>query len=188
MFSKLRFYTKILNAGEIFRRYFIINSFDGVLTTIGVLVGAFISGGFTNREIILVVIATGLSMFVSGFGGALLTEKAEREKAIKELEKVTLKKLDKSIFKKASEVIILLTGIVNGVSPLLVSILIIFPFFILTNQTECFLFSISVAFILLLVLGGCLGKVSKRNIILSGLEMLIVGIVAIGIILLLKIF
>ena len=42
--ATLRHYHKIAEVGEIARRYFAMNAFDGVLTTIGVLVGGYFGG------------------------------------------------------------------------------------------------------------------------------------------------
>jgi len=81
----------------------------------------------------------------------------------------------------------LLTGLIDGFSPLITTILIIFPFFILPQPT-CFFTSISISFITLFFLGVCLGKISKKSIILSGLQMVSAGILAVAILILLKAF
>ena len=54
-------YNNIANVGEIARRYFVMNAFDGVLTIIGMLMGN-MAAGVTNANI---VITTGLSTSIA---------------------------------------------------------------------------------------------------------------------------
>ncbi len=57
LFQKANQYNGIANVPEIARRYFAMNTFDGVLTIIGMLMGN-MSAGIANANI---VVATGLS-------------------------------------------------------------------------------------------------------------------------------
>ena len=79
--------------GEIARRYFAMNAFDGVLTAIGVLVGGYLGGVDSPRAIFTVVLTTAVGMGVSGFYGSYLVERAERGRAMRELEESTLSSL-----------------------------------------------------------------------------------------------
>jgi hypothetical protein len=44
LLDEFRTYNKIIGIAEIARRYFAMNAFDGVLTTIGVLAGNYLAG------------------------------------------------------------------------------------------------------------------------------------------------
>ena len=76
--ATLRHYHEIAEVGEIARRYFAMNAFDGVLTTIGVLVGGYFGNIDTARAIFVVVLTTAVGMGVSGFYGSYLVERADQ--------------------------------------------------------------------------------------------------------------
>ena len=59
--QQIRTYSAMANTGEIARRYFAMNAFDGVLTMIGVLMGN-LSAGVNAPQI---VVTTGLSTCVA---------------------------------------------------------------------------------------------------------------------------
>src|SRR5664280_3756993 len=84
--ATLRHYHEIAEVGEIARRYFAMNAFDGVLTALGVLVGGYLGGVDSPRAIFIVVLTTAVGMGVSGFYGSYLVERAERGRAMRELE------------------------------------------------------------------------------------------------------
>ena len=71
-------YSEISDVGPITRRYFVMNAFDGALTMLGVIFGAYVSGVLKPMIIISAGIAGSIAMGVSGMSGAYMTEKAER--------------------------------------------------------------------------------------------------------------
>ena len=74
-----REYNRLVNIGEIARRYFAMNAFDGVLTIIGVLMGNFTARVADPQIVISTGLATCVAMGISGLWGAYLTEAAERK-------------------------------------------------------------------------------------------------------------
>ncbi len=92
MISKWKTYIKITQVASIARRYFVNNFYDGMLTILGSLLGflTYILTGTPTVEshiIILAGIGTSVSMFISGFSGSYLSEKAERKKIQNEMER-----------------------------------------------------------------------------------------------------
>lgn len=90
--EKYRTYLRITNVSAIARRYFVNNFYDGMLTILGSLLGflTYILTGTPTVEshiIILAGIGTSISMFISGFSGSYLSEKAERRKIQNEIER-----------------------------------------------------------------------------------------------------
>ncbi|MHA2277950.1 MAG: VIT1/CCC1 transporter family protein, partial [Candidatus Kariarchaeaceae archaeon] len=79
IFSRLKLYFKITGGGEIARRYFVMNGFDGVLTVFGIILGAFLVGYESPKEIIVPGIGASFAIGISGFWIAFLTEQAEQE-------------------------------------------------------------------------------------------------------------
>jgi len=177
---KLNFLSEIkfLKGEEILRRYFVMNSFDGVLTTLGILFGSFISDSIIPSLIVRIVIATGIAMFISGFFGTYLTESSERKREIKELERAMLKKFKNSTLQKTASKISLISAIVDGISPLIASVIIILPFFLRINPFTSFYISVGIGFGLLFLLGSYLSKISRERIVIGGVKMVLAGMVA----------
>jgi predicted membrane protein (TIGR00267 family) len=113
---------------EICRRYFVMNMFDGALAALGVIMGMWISGIVDSRAVVRTVLSAGLAMFISGASGAYLTEKAEREKKLRELEKATFQDMKGSIYERSSRLAVLAVSIVDGISPLIACAILIIPF------------------------------------------------------------
>jgi len=88
--EELQTYNQIADIGEIARRYFAMNAFDGVLTTIGVLAGNYLAGVRDLSIPIRTGIATSIAMGISGLWGAYLTETAERQRELSKLQKISL--------------------------------------------------------------------------------------------------
>ncbi len=101
-FATLRHYHRVAEVGEIARRYFAMNAFDGVLTTLGVLVGSYIGHVHSAHQVVAVGLGAAVAMGVSGFYGSYLIERAERDRSLRELEDVTLSSLEDSDIAAAS--------------------------------------------------------------------------------------
>ena len=88
--TRLRRYHEIAHVGEIARRYFAMNAFDGVLTTVGVLTGAFFGGveGCPCRH--RVVVGTRRQPWASRASTARICRAGRARRALRELEESTL--------------------------------------------------------------------------------------------------
>ncbi len=176
---ELRNLIEISDVSDLTRRYFVMNTFDGVITILGVITGSYATGA-SPQFIIGAGMGAGLAMGISGFTGAYLVEKAERARTYKALEQALLSDLDNSIHFKASRFASFWVALVDGVSPLMSSILAISPFFlsligIITSHLS---FYISLAFIMviLLTLGIFLARISEEKIVFSAIRMIVVGL------------
>ncbi|MFC2153887.1 VIT1/CCC1 transporter family protein [Candidatus Altiarchaeota archaeon] len=180
--KKIEEYAKITGFFEIARRYFVMNSFDGILTILGVIIGAHIGGVTEPHIIISASLAGSVALGISGFSSAYMTEKAERTRKLKGLEKAMLVDLENTIQGEASRFVDFATALINGISPTLASFIILTPFFgahfRLLSGAQAFWASVSLAFILLFGLGAYLAKISDENILKYGSRMLVVGLVA----------
>lgn len=188
-FDRLRHYHEIAGVGEIARRYFAMNAFDGVLTSVGILAGAFLGGVERAATVISVVAAAAVSMGVSGFYGAYLIERAERGRALRELEESTLSRLDDTEIGAASRYASIVIAVIDGASPALASILMLVPFFAAdtVGLHTAFYLGWGVAFVELFLLGMFLGRVSRERLLLSGLRFVAAGAISLGLSLLLNV-
>jgi predicted membrane protein (TIGR00267 family) len=183
-------YIKISEVGPIIRRFFVMNAFDGSLTTLGIIMGAFISNSLSmlfNWQLIQFVVLTGLatalSMGVSGIWGSYLTEAAEHTKEVHELEIAMGKKkgtLNDTIYAKARRFASIIAAMVDGASPAGAALICMIPFFFVLGANQsgtAFPASIVMTFSMLFILGIFLGKISRKNLIISGIKMLCAGFV-----------
>ncbi len=177
----------ILRARSIARRYLITNGFDGALTMLGMVTGFYISGTTELSVAISACLGAAVALFISGLSSAYLSEKAERKKELRELEQALVLDLKESDYGQASRYLPMLVALVNGLSPLLLSLLILLPLFIAAQgyilPLSPFINAIIVALICVFCLGVFLGKISKSFWLWSGLRALIIAIITVVIIL-----
>ncbi|GEM_PF-243714 len=177
-------YNKILNIDSIARRYIAMNGFDGVLAILGIVISSFIAGVADSRLIISVCLGAAIAMAVSGVWGAYMAEAAERKKELKELEGSMLTRLKKTKIGRAGDFAAIIIALIDGAAPFISGILVMMPFVLLPISIAYYV-SFVMAFILLFMLGIFLGKISKENLILSGVKMLFAGVVILIIVVLL---
>ncbi len=189
LFQRLRRYHQIAEVGEIARRYFAMNAFDGDLTAVGVLAGAYLGGVEDPRAVISVVVATAVAMGVSGFYGSYLVERAERGRALKELEESTLSSLEDTEISTAARYATFFIAFVDGASPAVAALIIMLPFFFADPGSihTAYYIGWGIAFIELFLLGMFLGRVSRERLVLSGLKLVVAGGISLGLSLLLNV-
>ena len=190
MFRKIAEILRLSEAGEIARRYFIINFFDGILTALGVIIGIYAVGIHDIQIITAAVIGAAIAMFVSGFSGAYISERAEKAEDLKRIERAMLRKMGKTKIGEAARKVPFIVAFVNGLSPAISSIVIIIPCAFalagLLQEAYVFPFVLTISFSLLFILGIFLGRIAKENTLFFGLKTLIIGAVAAGLCMLVK--
>jgi len=185
MISRLKRYYKILVAHEIVRRYIIINSFDGALTILGIIMAVFIGGIHDPRLIILPAVGASVAMCVSGIWGSYAAERAEIRKKIREMEAHMMRDLSGTEFSRKREEMAWIIGIVDGIIPLLMAIVLIIPFFLVVpgilSITLAYEISLALIAVNLFILGLFAGKIAQESMLKQGFMMLFAGVI-IGII------
>jgi len=175
--DNLREYERIAGFWQIARRALANNAFDGVLTMVGVVMGQWIGGVESAATVILTGIATSISIGISGLWGAYLAESAERGRELAELEKISL-----TDFGRASRVAVVVVSLVDGLSPLASSLIVLTPFFfaaLIGDIIVSYVISMALALVCLFGLGMFLGHISGRSLIGYGIRTAIAGVVAI---------
>jgi len=181
--ERWREYSDISKAGQIAQRAFANNSFDGVLTMIGVVMGSYFVGVKDATQVLVTGLSTALAIGVSGGWGAYLTESAVRSKEMDTLEQLTLSDLQDTKIGKASRMAVVMVAAVDGLSPFLAALLVIIPFFLepmLPSVAYAYYASVGTALLALFALGIYLGRISKKNMITSGIKTAVVGVICIA--------
>jgi len=173
-------FLRVTKATKILRRYFAMNAFDGAMTSLGVVIGAYISSIGDARAVIGIILLSGVAMAVSGFSGTYMAESAERSKSLNELEEAMLVDLEDTIYGQASKFVSIFAAIVDGSAPFMASIPSVVPFYLalsgVISLQVAFFVSIGASLATLFMLGVFLGRVSESNVIYSGVKMVIAGV------------
>ncbi len=189
----LRAYMRAERVDEIARRYLVMNAFDGALAILSVIVSAYFTVGVQEPGIIVAVgLANALAMAISGITGTFMTERAERRRRLKELEQAMLTSLENSEFGRVPLVASIYAALVDGLAPMASALVSLLPliaamFFPIPMATAVYA-ALAVNMGTIFALGAFLGRVSKDNIALSGLKMVLVGLATALLCVVLKVF
>ncbi len=181
-YERFREYDELANIGEIGRRYFAMNAFDGVLTIIGVLMGNLTAHVDEPHIVISTGLATCVAMGVSGLWGAYLTEAAERKRELDELSRYTLTNLDDTRIGRASRVATVTVAVIDGFAPFLAALVVLIPFFLapLFPSVELLYYvALGMGLFTLFALGLFLGHTSGENLLWYGVKTIVAGLISI---------
>ncbi|MHC1687230.1 MAG: VIT1/CCC1 transporter family protein [Methanothrix sp.] len=179
--ERLQEYMEVTKAHEIARRLFVMNAFDGALTIMGVVIGAHFSGVSNPHIVITSGIGGSVAMGISGISGAYLAERAERKRDLKKLEMAMLHNLGDTHYARASDFATFIVALVDGISPALSAAILIMPYFLVPqiSMDTAFYASLVLGLAILFSLGIFLARISDERLIISGMQMIMVGIITI---------
>ena len=87
--ERWKLYWEISEVGEIIRRYFVMNFFDGILTALGIMLGFFlmvINGDAVSRlQLAKIALLTAVAIGIPGFTGSRFAETTERKLKVFEI-------------------------------------------------------------------------------------------------------
>jgi predicted membrane protein (TIGR00267 family) len=177
--KKLKSHIALTKSGAIARRYFVIGAFDGALTILGVILGAYVAEGQNHPELAKQLIlgagfAGGIALAVSSTVGAYEAERVEHVLTHKHLEKAMLRPVE-GTHKEAMKVSVGISAMVHGIAPLLAAFVPLVPFFFMELDSAV-ITAIGMTTGFLFVLGAYLGSLIKEMIIYTGLRFVIAGL------------
>lgn len=172
LFGRIGRLLSLSDSRGILRRYLVVNGFDGALTMLGLIVGFLVSHSSDLEVITNACLAAAIALGMSGISSAWVSEVAERKRELRELEDAMLADLGQSTHGQAARWVPLLVALVNGGSPLLISILIILPLWLARNgvmlPVSPLYLAVGVASVAIFVLGVLLGRIADVSWVLSG--------------------
>ena len=165
---------------SISRRYFISNGFDGTLTSIGVVVGAYLSG-----------ITDGLTVFAIGLGGAVglgtsgvwsvwEIERAEKQAETLRTEAAMLRELDDTVVARRDRRGRVVNAVMSGIGPIIGVVLPLLPFLVVpevVSLTAATAGAVAIGVTVLFTFGAYLGSISKQRWYVAGVRMGLAGLV-----------
>jgi predicted membrane protein (TIGR00267 family) len=185
---RVGFLLRITRTHGIARRYFVVNGFDGALTMLGILTGFHVGGVEDLRVVISACVGAAVALAMSGLSSAYISERAERRKALAELEESMIADLKGSAHGSAARWVPLLIAAVNGLAPLVLSLIIILPLGLahlgLALPFPPLVMAIAAALALIFLLGVFLGQIGNTLWLWSGVQALLIALCTMAIILL----
>jgi predicted membrane protein (TIGR00267 family) len=182
-------YLRITGSRTIARRYFVVNGFDGALAMLGIITGFYANGGAELQVIISACLGATIALGMSGISSAYISESAERKQELKALEDAMVSDLQQSVHGRAARLIPLWIGLVNGLAPLLIALVIMLPLWLARGTDHSPLdalgTSICVTLLIIFLLGVFLGRISATFWLWAGLRALLLALLTGGTILLL---
>ena len=177
------------------KRYIIRGFIDGVLSSLGVVIGASTAIGTlaasnqpTTASAIIIAagIGGGVANGLSNILGASVGEKLVKEIELSEIERAMLKRggeLRGTIIDEKMNETLWTSAIYDGAATCIGSLIPVFPFIIgslwLINEIHLLYASIVLSLVLFFFLGVYIGKIAKEQIIISGLKLVAFGIVTV---------
>jgi len=179
LLEQLKLLLKITRSQRILRRYFIVNGFDGALTMLGIIMGFYVSDRANFPIIINACFGAAIALGMSGLTSAYISETAEQKKELRELEQAMLKDLNNSTYGQAARLLPFVVATVNGLSPLIISLIIISPIWVaalgLGLPFDALESALLLALGLLFLLGVFLGRISGTFWLWSGVRTLLIA-------------
>lgn len=165
---------------SISRRYFISNGFDGTLTSIGIVVGAYLSGVPDGLTVFNVGIGAAVGLGTSGVWSVWEIERAEKQAELLRIERAMLTDLDDTEVQRRQETARLVNAVMSGIGPLIGILLPLLPFLLegaTLTMLEATVTGVAVGVALLFAFGAYLGAISKQRWVVAGIRMALAGVV-----------
>ncbi|WP_265109865.1 VIT1/CCC1 transporter family protein [Halosolutus halophilus] len=165
---------------SISRRYFISNGFDGTLTSIGIVVGAYLSGVSEGITVVTIGLGAAVGLGTSGVWSVWEIERAEKQAELLRIERAMLTDLDGTSPQQRQAGARKINAVASGIGPLIGIVLPLLPFLahgVLFSLLEATLVAVAIGVAVLFCFGAYLGSISKQNWIVAGIRMGLAGIV-----------
>ena len=188
--AEIQLSLRITRSHDIARRYFVVNGFDGALAMLGLTMGFYVSDSVALGTMLSACTGTAVALMMSGFSSAYVSESAERQRELAELEHAMVTDLNESAHARAARLVPVLIAGVNGLSPFILAVFIISPLWLhelgVVMPLAPLETAIGFAFASIFALGIFLGHLSHTFWLWSALRTLLLAVLTAGIILALK--
>jgi len=165
---------------SISRRYFISNGFDGTLTSIGVVVGAVLSGIPDGITVVKIGLGAAIGLATSGVWSVWEIERAEKRVEIQAIERAMLTDLDDTRVQRRQRSARAVNAAASGLGPVLGVLLPLVPFLVAPGtltMLEAAVAGVAIGSGVLFAFGAYLGSISTQRWYVSGLRMGLAGLV-----------
>jgi len=172
MHAKISNFIKILFEDT---RYLVLGIIDGVLVVLGVMFSGY-ALNIDTGHIFIASLAGGIGISISCAVGTIFAELAEAKKDLRKIESQMLSDLSNTHLEKKQSSKMWVSTVMHGLSAFFGAILPIIPLLFMEGRNAYYA-GIFIALFILFSLGIYLGKIIKKNLILYGILLTIVGVV-----------
>jgi len=165
---------------SIARRYFVSNGFDGVLTGIGVVVGAYLSGVTDGFTVVKIGAGAAVGLSTSGVWSVWEIERAERRAERRRTEQAMLRDLEDTRIHRDERAARAVTATMSGIGPVIGTLVPVLPFLAVEGglaPLSATLLAVAGGVALLFVFGAYMGSISGGVWYRAGVRMGAAGIV-----------
>ena len=162
------------------RRYFVSNGFDGTLTSIGVVVGAVLSGVPGGATVIQVGLGAAVGLCTSAVWSVWEIERAETRAEIQRMERAMLTDLDDTRVQRQQRGARLVHATASGLGPLIGVLVPLSPFVLegtVFTMVEAALVAVGLGVGVLGVFGAYMGSISGQRWYVAAARMGLAGLV-----------
>ncbi|WP_254766685.1 VIT1/CCC1 transporter family protein [Salinilacihabitans rarus] len=167
------------DVASISRRYFISNGFDGTLTSIGVVVGAYLSGVSDGATVFQIGLGAAVGLGTSGVWSVWEIERAEKQAELMRIERAMLTDLEDTKLQRDRRGARKINAVASGIGPIIGIILPLLPFLLhgtAFSLLQATVVAVGIGVGLLFGFGAYLGSISKQNWAVAGVRMGLAGI------------
>jgi predicted membrane protein (TIGR00267 family) len=181
--SRLREFRAVLadeDVRSISRRYFISNGFDGTLTSIGVVVGASLSGITDGFTVFAIGLGGAVGLGTSGVWSVWEIERAEKQAETLRTEAAMLRELDDTVVARRDRRGRVVNAVMSGIGPIIGVILPLLPFLVVPevlSLAAATAAAVGIGVTVLFTFGAYLGSISKQRWYVAGVRMGLAGLV-----------
>jgi predicted membrane protein (TIGR00267 family) len=165
---------------SIARRYFVSNGFDGTLTSIGVVVGAVLSGVPDGLTVVKIGVGAAVGLCTSAVWSVWEIERAETRAEIRRLERAMLTDLDDTRIQREGTSARLFHALMSGLGPLVGILVPLTPFFFegtLFGMVEAAFVAVGLGVAVLGAFGAYMGSISGQRWYVAAARMGVAGVV-----------
>ncbi|WP_058991399.1 VIT1/CCC1 transporter family protein [Haloarcula sp. CBA1127] len=162
------------------RRYFISNGFDGTLTSIGIIVGAVLSGVSDGSTVIKIGLGAAVGLGTSAVWSVWEIERAETRAEIRRIERAMLKDLDDTRVQRDQSGARFVHAIMSGLGPLIGVLIPLTPFVVagtVVTMAEAALIAVGLGIGVLGAFGAYMGSISGQRWYVAAARMGLAGLV-----------
>jgi len=162
------------------RRYFVSNGFDGTLTSIGVIVGAVLSGIPDGLTVVKIGLGAAVGLGTSAVWSVWEIERAETQAQIKRIERAMLTDLDDTRVQREQQGARTVHAVASGFGPLIGVLIPLAPFLFegtLLSMAEAGVVGVALGIGVLGVFGAYMSSISGQRWYVSALRMALAGLV-----------
>ena len=162
------------------RRYFVSNGFDGTLTSIGIIVGAVLSGVPDGYTVIKIGLGAAVGLGTSAVWSVWEIERAETRAEIRRIERAMLTDLDDTRVQRDQSGARIVHAIMSGLGPLIGILIPLTPFVVegtIVTMQEAALIAVGLGIGVLGVFGAYMGSISGQRWYVAAVRMGLAGLV-----------